>query len=86
MHVQSRQQYLPQNPSTLDVFLNKDDTEQGNLKICHQYLPCRPFYTFYFHHRLAHMRHLDVSSSATKGMTGNGWTFYHDHEGHGSVC
>ena len=72
MHVPSRQQYLPQTPSTLDVCLNKDDTERGNLKICHQNLPRWPFYALYFHHRLTQMRHMAVSYSATQGMTGKG--------------
>ena len=72
MHVSSRQQYLPQTPSALDVCLHKDDPEQGNRTIFHQYLPCRTFSDFYYHHLcLAQMRHLDVSSSATQGMTGN---------------
>ena len=81
----SRQRYLPQTPSALDVCLHKDDTELGNLTIYHQHLPRRTFPAFYCHHRLSQMRHLAVSSSETQGMTGNMCTFYHVHEGHGFV-
>ena len=80
------QRYLPQTPSALDVCIHKDDTERGNMTICHQHLPRRTLSDFYYHHMcLAQMHHLNVSSSATQGMTGNGCTFYHVHEGHGFV-
>ena len=81
----SRQQYIPQNPSALDVCLHNYDTERGNMKICNQHLPLWPFSAFYCHHRLSQMRHLALSYYETKGMTGNWWTCYHFHEGHGSV-
>ena len=71
-YVPSRQRYLPQTSSALDDCLHKDDTEGGNLTICHQHLPRFPFSAFYYHNLcLAQMRHLAVRSSTTQEMRGN---------------
>ena len=71
-HGPSRQQYLPQTPSTLDYCLHKDDIEGGYLKIFPQHLPHRPFSALYYNHLcVAQIRHLDVRSTATQGITGN---------------